>query len=422
MFLHIDIDCFFISAERSVNPKLLNRPAAVGSRSNLEIFSKDRQNIKLMNINSGAFVTPVFHSDFNRTFENYFIDKINNKEKIRGIITTSSYEARAYGVKTAMPIAQALQLCPDMIVVPSNYPLYHKLSKAIYIYLKSKIPQIEQYSIDEFFGSVDGWIDESNIEEFAQEIKQELYDKFKIPVSVGIANAKYIAKLATNEAKPFGICYVKDHHKFIENIPIEKFMGIGKSFSQKLHSYGIKTLGDVCKNRDLLYRWKLPGIELFNRVCTQNSGEIAKKEPKKSIGLGRTFDKIYDYTEINRRVIIMARHIAYMVNKSKVNPLRFELQINYSDGSKKRAGIKTDRAFNEQLLKESLSNLLKEIWQDNRGAIKLRVSVSNFSDNKNRTLSLMDIDEDLKQQKLDSAISKLRNSFGIDILKSGNEI
>ena len=118
----------------------------------------------------------------------------------------------------------------------------------------------------------------------------------------------------------------------------------------------------------------------------------------------------------------MARHIAYMVNKAKVNPLRFELKINYVDSSKQKAGIRTDRTFSEQLLKDSLLELLKHIWQDNRGAIKIRVSVSNFSDNKNRTLSLMDIDEDLKQQKLDTAISKLRNSFGIDILKNGNEI
>ncbi len=422
MFLHIDIDCFFISAERSINPKLLNRPAAVGSRSNLEIFSKERRNIKLIDINSGAFVTPVFHSDFNRTFQNYFVDKIDNRDKIRGIITTSSYEARAYGVKTGMPIAQALQLCPNMVVVPSNYPLYHKLSKSIYIFLKRKIPQLEQYSIDEFFGSVDGWIDEENIEEFAKELKQELYDKFKIPVSIGIANAKYIAKLATNEAKPFGVCYVKNHHEFIKDIPIEKFAGIGKGFSKKLHAYGIKTLGDICKNRELLHRWKLPGIELYNRVCTQNSGEITKKEPKKSIGLSRTFDAIYDYNEIKRRVIIMARHIAYMVNKAQVNPIRFELKINYNDGSKQKVGIKTDRSFSEQLLKESLSQLLKEIWQERKGAIKLRVSVSNFTKNKKQTLSLLNIDQDQKQKNLDSAISKLRGSFGIDILKNGNEV
>jgi len=422
MFLHIDIDSFFISAERAKNSKLLGVPAAVGSRSNLEIFDKKRANIKLLNINSGAFVAPVFHSSYKRTFENYFIDKIDGKEKIRGIITTSSYEARDYGVKTGMPIAKALSLCPQMIVVPSNYQMYHKVSKAIYLFLKKKIPLLEQYSIDEFFGSVDGWIDEKNIKEFANNLKLEIFKEFKIPVSVGIAKAKYIAKLATNEAKPFGVCYVKEHHKFIQNIPIEKFAGIGKGFSKKLREYGVKTLGDICQNKELLYRWKLPGIELYNRVCIENSGEISKKKPSKSIGLSRTFDTIYDYQEIKRRLLIMARHIAYMVHKVRTNPLRFDIKINYADGSRQKAGIKSDRIFSEHHLKEEVVNLLNQIWQENRGVIKLRVTVSNFSDSKNRTISLLDLEEDLKQQNLDSAITKLRAEFGLDILKNGNEI
>ena len=123
MFLHIDIDSFFASAERSVDPSLKGIPMAVGSRSNLEIFNKKRTNIRLMNDNSGAFVTPVFYSDKKKTFSSHFIDTIDGREKIRGIITTASYEARKFGVKTAMPIAQALQICPQMVVVPSNYPV-----------------------------------------------------------------------------------------------------------------------------------------------------------------------------------------------------------------------------------------------------------------------------------------------------------
>jgi len=309
-----------------------------------------------------------------------------------------------------------------MIVVPSNYPMYHKISKAIYLFLKKKIPSLEQYSIDEFFGSVDGWIDKERIEEFANNLKLEIFKEFKIPVSIGIAKAKYIAKLATNEAKPFGVCYVREHHKFIQNIPIEKFAGIGKGFSKKLREYGIKTLGDICQNKELLYRWKLPGIELYNRVCTQNSGEISKKEPSKSIGLSRTFDTIYDYQEIKRRLLIMARHIAYMVHKANANPLRFDIKINYADGSKQKAGIKSDRIFSEHHLKEEVVNLLNKIWQENRGVIKLRVSVSNFSNSKNKTLSLIDLEEDIKQQNLDSAITKLRSNFGLDILKNANEI
>jgi len=422
MFLHIDIDSFFISAERVRDSKLLNIPAAVGSRSNLEIFAKERSNIKLMNINSGAFVTPIFHSDFKRTFENYFIDNINGKEKIRGIITTASYEARACGVKTGMPIAKALSLCPKMVVVPSNYPYYHKLSKMLFLYLKKQIPLLEQYSIDEFFGSVDGWIDESEIETFAYNLKKSIYDKFKIPVSIGVANAKYIAKLATNEAKPFGVYYVKNHQEFIKNIPIEKFAGIGKGFSKKLHNYGIKTLGDICENRNLLYRWKLPGIELYNRVCTCKGETIKTKEPKKSIGLSRTFDTIYDFSEIQRRIVIMARHIAYMTNKAKVNPLRYDIKLNFSDGSKAKTGVKVDRLFSENLLKESVIALLNDIWVENKGVIKIRVSVSNFAKEHKTTTSLLNFSQDLKQQKLDSAISKLRSEFGLDILKSGNEI
>ena len=151
MFLHIDIDSFFASAERSVNPRLKGLAICVGSRSNLEIFNKKRTYIKLMNNNSGSFVTPVFYSSKAKTFENYFIDEIDGRKKIRGIVTTASYEARAKGVKTAMPIAQALKLCPEMIVIPSNYPLYHTLSYKIHAFMQAHIPKVEQYSIEMSF-------------------------------------------------------------------------------------------------------------------------------------------------------------------------------------------------------------------------------------------------------------------------------
>jgi len=422
MFLHIDIDSFFISAERTLNPKLLGVPAAVGSRSNLEIFNKHRDNTKLININSGAFVTPVFHNSHKRTFENYFVDKIDGKEKIRGIITTASYEARACGVKTAMPIAQAIKLCPEIIVVPSNYPLYHKLSRAIHIELKHHIPQIEQYSIDEFFGNLDGWVKEGQFLDFANNLKNTIYKKFKIPVSIGIAESKFIAKLATNKAKPFGVYVVENQKEFINDIPIEKFPGIGKGFSKKLHKYGIKTLGDVCNSKELLYRWKKPGIELFNRVCQDNNGAINKKEPKKSIGLGRTFDAIYEYNEIKRRLVIMARHIAHMVKKAKVNPLRYDIKIYYKDGKKLKAGESTNRVFSEQLLKSIVVKQLDNIWLENRGVIKLRVSVSNFQKVQHTTLSLLDYNNDSTQKDLDNAVTTLRERFGLDILKNGNEI
>jgi DNA polymerase-4 len=219
-----------------------------------------------MNDNSGAFVTPVFYSDKKKTFESHFIDKIDGRDKIRGIITTSSYEARAYGVKTGMPIAKALQLCPQMVIVPSNYPLYHKLSHKIHAFMTKRIPKVEQFSIDEFFGDVSGWIKDEDCYAFAQELKAEMMEVFDIPVSIGISKAKWIAKLATESAKPFGVYEVKDIDAYIEDMPIKKFPGIGKGFQKRLEERYIKTLGDVKRNKPLFYSWKKPGIQLYHRV------------------------------------------------------------------------------------------------------------------------------------------------------------
>jgi len=422
MFIHIDIDSFFISAERTINPKLLNIPAAVGSRSNLEIFNKQRDHTKLMNINSGAFVTPVFHNSHKRTFENYFIDKINGKDKIRGIITTASYEARACGVKTAMPIAKALQLCPNIVIVPSNYPLYHRLSRELYLYMQKNIPEVEQYSIDEFFGNLSGWIDENEILQFAKNLKQDIFNKFKIPVSIGISHSKYIAKLATNHAKPFGVYLVKNQQEFIKDIPIDKFPGIGKGFSKKLKAFGIKNLGDICQSKKLLYSWKKPGIELYNRICTQNYGIINHKEPQKSIGLSRTFDAIDDFNEIKRRVNIIARYLSYMANKAEVNPRRFELKIYFKNGTKQKQSISTNRLFSEQILKEEFTKMLQKMWVQKRGGVvKLRANITSFSNINRTTPNLLNIADDNKNRKLDKALSKLRDIYGLDIIKRGDE-
>ncbi|HIQ28506.1 MAG TPA: DNA polymerase IV, partial [Sulfurovum sp.] len=328
MFLHIDIDSFFASAERSVNPKLKGIPMCIGSRSNLEIFNKKRTFIKLMHENTGAFVTPVFYSDNKvnphrnkkKTFENYFIDEINGRKKIRGIVTTASYEARAQGVKTAMPLAKALHLCPKMTVVPSNYPLYHKLSHQIHAFMIAHIPQVEQYSIDEFFADLSGWKKDNEVYGFAKELQSKILNYFDIPVSIGIAKAKWIAKLATESAKPYGVFEVKDIEHYIENIPIQDFPGIGKSFQKRLRKHHISTLGDVKKHKSLFFSWNKPGMQLYKRITGTCGEGISIKSARKSIGISRTFDTLHDVNEVRRRIMIMARHIAYMTMLMKVNP------------------------------------------------------------------------------------------------------
>ena len=422
MFLHIDIDSFFASAERSVNPSLKGIPMAVGSRSNLEIFNKKRTYIKLMNDNTGAFVTPVFYSDKKKTFESYFVDEIEGRKKIRGIVTTASYEARACGVKTAMPIAQALQLCPKMRVVPSNYPLYHKLSHKIHAFMLAHIPKVEQYSIDEFFGDVSGWIKDEEVYAFAKELQLKILEHFDIPVSIGISKAKWIAKLATESAKPYGVFEVKDIDAYIENIPIKAFPGIGKGFQKRLGEHYISTLGDVKRHKSLFESWKKPGTQLYGRITGTDHEGISSRGERKSIGISRTFDAIHDADEIKRRIMIMARHIIYMVMAIEVNPTSYYLKIGYEYGVKVKKTHTVDRVFSETLCKAILSEMYEEIVQRNKGAIKLTLNVSNFSSINLKTLSLIDFNDDNKEKQLHRNIHALRTRFGLDIIKTGNEL
>jgi len=422
MFIHIDIDCFFASAERTVNPKLNGIPMCVGSRSNLEIFNKKRTHIKLMNENSGAFVTPVFYSDKKKTFENYFIDEIDGRKKIRGIVTTASYEARKKGVKTAMPIAQALQLCPEMVVVPSNYPLYHRISTQMHAFMQAHIPKVEQFSIDEFFGDLTGWKADDEVYAFAKMLQEKIEKHFGIPVSIGISKAKWIAKLATESAKPYGVYEVKDIDSYIENIPIAAFPGIGKGFQQKLSSHYIKTLGDIRRHETLFTAWKKPGIQLYKRVTGTDHEEINLKKERKSIGISRTFDAIHESGEVRRRMIIMARHIVYLVMSKKVNPTSYYLQINYMYGVRVKKMMTVDQTFSEKYFKDMLLQMFNDIAHSQHAAIKLSINVSNFSSQNLKTLSLFATQDDSKEVQLYQNIHELRRRFGLDIIKTGNEL
>ncbi|MEA1913854.1 MAG: DNA polymerase IV [Campylobacterota bacterium] len=421
MFIHIDLDSFFISAHRTIDPSLIGVPAAVGSRSNLDIFDSKRNHTKLINNNQGAFVAPVFDSVRQNDFRSRFVDRVDGKDKIRGIIVTSSYEARQKGVKTAMSIAQALHLCPDMIVVPSEYTLYHHLSFELSQFLQYYIPAVEQFSIDEWFGDLSGWVKDEDVVEFCSKIQQDIQKIFDLPVSIGIAKSKWIAKLATEDAKPIGIKYVRENLEYIQDIPIEKFPGIGKGFATKLKHYGIHTLGQIAHNKSLLYGWKKPGIQLYHRVCGDDNEPILKRGIRKSIGLSRTFDAIYDKEEIQRRVLIMCRNIVYIIFDLKLFPSSYYLKINYEYNVKAKKTLSSSRKFSEKLFKEILMQIFDEIFRKDIGVIKLSINVTNFS-KKEDIHSLFTHEEDLQQNKLTVQVQKLRKKFGLDIIKNASEI
>ena len=421
MILHLDLDCFFAAAHRINNPHLENIPIAVGGRSNLSIFDRKKQKRDISKID-GAFTSSILSSNDNKTFEEYFVDP---NGKVRGIVTTSSYEARAFGVKTAMSVSEALRLCPNLIVIPPNYPLYHDLSHKLKLLLEKQIPTIEQFSIDEFFGDVTGWIKDENIEQFANKLQQQILDELRLPISIGIAKTKWIAKLATNDAKPNGVKLVKQDavEKYIKDKPIKEFCGIGKGYQERLTKKGIKTLGQVKDQKDLFYSWGKIGSQLYHRITGTDTENLSvTNESHKSIGLGRTFDPESNRDEIKRRITILCRHLSFLTHKGKHNPMTFALKIKYQYGDKAKDYINTNRTFTELHLKQKMIDIFNKIDNHPSHAIvQINITLSNFQEHKAVTMDLFNLEQDIKQSKLTASMQKLRDKYGIDIIKSGGE-
>ena len=421
MFIHLDLDCFFVSAHRTIDDSLFHIPVAVGGRSNLNIFSTKKE-IRKISSNDGAFVSSILTNEGQKTFKEYFVDE---NGKIRGIITTSSYEARAYGVKTAMSVNEALKLCPHLKMLSPNYPLYHDLSEKLKELLIKEIPLVEQFSIDEFFGDLSGYIEEDEVVQFSYNLKDKIQKELGLPISIGIANTKFLSKLITEYAKPDGVKYVSKDNigNFIRNIPIAEFPGIGKGFQERLKGYGIKTLGDIKSNQKLFYSWKKPGIELYNRVCGIRDNKLTTFREKKSIGIGRSFDGIYDRVELKRRVVILARYLCFLVKKAKKNPLTYAIKIKYESNIKSKDYINVNTVFNELDFKNHMQELfIKNDNHPSHAVIHISITVSNFARANEYTYNLFEHETDAKKSALTNQMQKLRDKYGIDIIKNANEM
>ena len=420
MFIHIDLDCYFVSAHRTIDKNLLNIPVAVGGRNNNDIFSSEKLTRKA-SVNRACFSSKIISSN-SKNNDEYFKDE---NGKIRGIITTSSYEARAFGVKTAMSVNEALRFCPHLKMIAPNYELYDNLSNRLKELLELEIPIIEQFSIDEFFGDLSGYIEEDEAFIFARNLKIKIFEKLGLPASIGVAPTKYLSKLMTNFAKPDGVKVLKkdDIEEFTKDVSVENFTGIGKSLCEKLRGYNIKTLGDIRNNQKLLYSWGKIGVDTYNRVCGIRDNKLTINKERKSLGIGRSFDVVSNREELKRRVMILSRYLSFIVKKENHNPLSYQIQIKYEYNILSKAQENTNKIFNEFDFKNSMIKLFKEADKHkNHGVIQLYITVFNFAKKNEHTFNLFEYEDDLKKEVLDKNIQNLREKFGVDIVKSAYEL
>lgn len=424
MKIHIDLDCFFVSAERILDPSLEGRAVGIGGRSDQHIFSRQNTRQTMSLANRGAFVMSFFQ-DNTSSSTNDLLSFVDPDGRVRGILTTSSYEARAFGIYTGSTINEALQKCPHIIIKKPNMKLYQKLSHELHDFLRLRIPLLEQGSIDEFYGDLGGWVEDEDVPSFIKALQEEVFEKLKLPISIGAAKSKYTAKLATNKAKPYGTktVYPCEVDAFIHNIPIGDFPGIGRKTKSSLNDYGLQTLGDIQKAKPLFLNRTKSTWELYLRVCGIDNTPIEQEHIRKSIGISRTFDPIRSREEAKRRLVILSRHLGFAIMRMEVIPTHFSLDISYEMRYKGKAAISANRLFSERFFKDLCLKLFEEADTfETLHIIRIGISASQFTTHSHRALSLIEFESDREQHRLTKQTKKLREKYGLDTLRWGSEI
>jgi len=233
IILHVDMDSFFSAVEVRENPELKGLPVIVGGRIQPEEEKVTKE----------------------------------SDGKIRGVVSTCSYEAREYGIHSAMALSQAYNLCPDATLLPVNMPLYKKVSERLMSILRQYADKLEQVSIDEAFLDISTKVKDWNeAREYAQMIKMEILEKEGLTCSIGIAPNKTIAKIASDFVKPNGLTVVEQEHvrEFLAPLPVKKIPGVGPKTEAILKQMGMETINQLasCEVLKLVaqfgkYVWRL---------------------------------------------------------------------------------------------------------------------------------------------------------------------
>ena len=289
MILHIDMDAFYASVEQLDNPWLRGKCVIVGGTSN------------------------------------------------RGVVSAASYEARRFGVRSAMPIFQARQKCPHGIFIPPRMERYREISRRVMGILREFTPQVEVVSIDEAYLDLAGSeLLHGDPEKVARTIKASVKDNLGLTCSAGLAPVKFLAKVASDMNKPDGLTIIRpeDVRPFIDSLPIQTVPGIGKKTLPHLTSMGIKTLGDTQKfpAKMLLDRLGKLGSRLIELSSGRDHSYVTPYTPHKSISSEQTLSEDTDNVDLLKTYLLkQAEEIARQLRKSNVKAGTVTLKLKNAD-------------------------------------------------------------------------------------------
>ena len=288
--IHIDMDAFYASVEQRDNPALRGLPVAVAGNSP------------------------------------------------RNVVSTASYEARRYGVRSALSVAKAKRLCPRLVLVPPRFEAYKKVSAQIHAIFRRYTSLIEPLSIDEAFLDVTDNPEGKTATQIAKEIKLAIKKELNLTASAGVSYNKFLAKTASDLQKPDGLSRIlpKDAERFLEQLPIEAFYGVGPATAKRMHELGI-ALGSELKalsREDLEAHFGKTGEWLYDVVRGKDERPVMPNHERKSVGIEDTFPKdLVGMQACEEALEPLARDLCRRLERAEFVGCTLTLKIRFSDFS-----------------------------------------------------------------------------------------
>lgn len=376
--IHVDLDAFFASVEQLDNPELKGRPVIVG----------------------GSI-------------------------KERGVVSTASYEARAFGVQSAQPIARARKLCPQGVFLRVRMDRYREISRRVLKILSSCTPKVEPVSIDEAFLDITGCEKLfGKAEDIAREIKTRIKKEVGLTCSLGVAPNKFLAKVASGMQKPDGLVIVKDNDKesFLANLPVGKIWGVGKVTQRELQQMGIYTirqLGELSFS-ELQKTFGRIGARLYNLSHGIDRTPVLTDRKIKSMSSETTFP--HDISErkiLEKTLYELSVKVSKTLRNKGLGAKSIQLKVRFSDFT----------TFTRSHTYREATNLTEFIWQRAKELLDKKVDLSA---RKVRLIGLavfnlgaqrqMELFVPEKMQRLEVALEKIEKKYGIRGIRKGRTL
>lgn len=357
---------------------------------------------------------------------------VGGKPDERGVVSSCSYAARQCGVHSAMPMAQALRLCPGLLVIAPNHAAYHEYSEQVMAILRQRTALVEQLSIDEAF------LDVSDLpgppEDIARSLQAEIRARLDLPCSLGVATNKLLAKTATDVGKakhrgptpPMALEVVEPGGEaaYLAPLPVRMLWGIGPKTAARLAELGIKTIGDIARTPEALLtrQFGQAGRDMSWHARGIDDRPVVVERAARSISQEVTFDRDVGSQEILYETLRrLSGEVARMLRQKELCARTIRLKLRWPNFTTLSRQVSLDQpADQDGIIYHAALDLLNAVWSSGKPVRLIGVAASGLVKQAHQ-LSLWDT-PDQKERRLIDALDELRERYGDDVVRSGRAI